>query len=208
MSVPKSNVLSCSRSFLAKTDLGYCSPKQSQNVNVVVSPQMCHYDATPKAQPEEELRLNEVPYFTYDANPEEELRLNEVPKVKERSIDTANETLKNMESIIKNKDLLIQVLVLCVDILENNPLIINKFVIAEEKELSLMIKYLTDADEVDIYKVDHECKCTIGKSEKYDIVDRIIVKKNGEIYNLKYSFPDVVQFLFERRFSTKFVMIK
>ena len=45
MSVPKSNVLSCSRSFLAKTDLGYCSAKQSQNVNVVVSPQMCHYDA-------------------------------------------------------------------------------------------------------------------------------------------------------------------
>ena len=194
MSVPKSNVLSCSRSFLAKTDLGYCSPKQSQNVNVVVSPEMCHYDANPN------------PYDVQAG--EEELRLNEVPKVKERSIDTANETLKNMESIIKNKDLLIQVLVLCVDILENNPLIINKFVIAEEKELSLMIKYLTDADEVDIYKVDHECKCTIGKSEKYDIVDRIIVKKNGEIYNLKYSFPDVVQFLFERRFSTKFVMIK
>ena len=188
MSVPKSNVLSCSRSFLAKTDLGYCSPKQSQNVNVVVSPQMCHYDATPNP---------------YDVQAGE----NEVPKVKERSIDTANETLKNMESIIKNKDLLIQVLVLCVDILENNPLIINKFVIAEEKELSLMIKYLTDADEVDIYKVDHECKCTIGKSEKYDIVDRIIVKKNGEIYNLKYSFPDVVQFLFERRFSTKFVLL-
>mgnify|MGYP007003987468 CR=1 FL=1 len=45
MSVPKSNVLSCSRSFLAKTDLGYCSAKQSQNVNVVVSPQMCHYEA-------------------------------------------------------------------------------------------------------------------------------------------------------------------
>ena len=201
MSVPKSNVLSCSRSFLAKTDLGYCSPKQSQNVNVVVSPQMCHYDATPNPYDvqagEEELRKAK-PDFIYDANPE----------VKERSIDTANETLKNMESIIKNKDLLIQVLVLCVDILENNPLIINKFVIAEEKELSLMIKYLTDADEVDIYKVDHECKCTIGKSEKYDIVDRIIVKKNGEIYNLKYSFPDVVQFLFERRFSTKFVMIK
>ena len=192
MSVPKSNVLSCSRSFLAKTDLGYCSAKQSQNVNVVVSPQMCHYEAPP----------NNVSSNIPAPNPYD------TPEVKERSIDTANETLKNMESIIKNKDLLIQVLVLCVDILENNPLIINKFVIAEEKELSLMIKYLTDADEVDIYKVDHECKCTIGKSEKYDIVDRIIVKKNGEIYNLKYSFPDVVQFLFERRFSTKFVMIK
>ena len=68
MSVPKSNVLSCSRSFLAKTDLGYCSPKQSQNVNVVVSPQMCHYDETPKAQPENEVPyciLNEVPLFHF-----------------------------------------------------------------------------------------------------------------------------------------------
>lgn len=157
MSVPKSNVLSCSRSFLAKTDLGYCSAKQSQNVNVVVSPQMCHYEAPSSNIPASN------PYDT--------------PEVKERSIDTANETLKNMESIIKNKDLLIQVLVLCVDILENNPLIINKFVIAEEKELSLMIKYLTDADEVDIYKVDHECKCTIGRVKNMILSIELLLRK-------------------------------
>lgn len=186
MSVPKSNVLSCSRSFLAKTDLGYCSPKQSQNVNVVVSPQMCHYYVTPKAQPD----------FIYDANPE----------VKERSIDTANDTLSNMEAIIKNKDYLIQALVLCVDILQNNPLIINKYVIAEERELALLVKYLTSADEVTILKDDHECKGCLGKGDKYDVVNRIMVKKDGEIYNLKYSYPDVVQFLFERRFSTKFII--
>ena len=192
MSVPKSNVLSCSRSFLAKTDLGYCSPKQSQNVNVVVSPQMCHYDATPN------------PYDVQAG--EEELRLNEVPKVKERSIDTANDTLNNMEAIIKNKDYLIQALVLCVDILQNNPLIINKYVIAEERELALLVKYLTSADEVTILKDDHECKGCLGKGDKYDVVNRIMVKKDGEIYNLKYSYPDVVQFLFERRFSTKFII--
>lgn len=192
MSVPKSNVLSCSRSFLAKTDLGYCSAKQSQNVNVVVSPQMCHYDATPN------------PYDVQAG--EEELRLNEVPKVKERSIDTANDTLNNMEAIIKNKDYLIQALVLCVDILQNNPLIINKYVIAEERELALLVKYLTSADEVTILKDDHECKGCLGKGDKYDVVNRIMVKKDGEIYNLKYSYPDVVQFLFERRFSTKFII--
>lgn len=192
MSVPKSNVLSCSRSFLAKTDLGYCSAKQSQNVNVVVSPQMCHYDATPN------------PYDVQAG--EEELRLNEVPKVKERSIDTANDTLSNMEAIIKNKDYLIQALVLCVDILQNNPLIINKYVIAEERELALLVKYLTSADEVTILKDDHECKGCLGKGDKYDVVNRIMVKKDGEIYNLKYSYPDVVQFLFERRFSTKFII--
>lgn len=190
MSVPKSNVLSCSRSFLAKTDLGYCSPKQSQNVNVVVSPQMCHYDAnpTPKAQPD----------FIYETPAPAE--------VKERSIDTANDTLSNMEAIIKNKDYLIQALVLCVDILQNNPLIINKYVIAEERELALLVKYLTSADEVTILKDDHECKGCLGKGDKYDVVNRIMVKKDGEIYNLKYSYPDVVQFLFERRFSTKFII--
>ena len=182
MSVPKSNVLSCSRSFLAKTDLGYCSAKQSQNVNVVVSPQMCHYDAP----------SNNVPAYT--------------PEVKERSIDTANDTLNNMEAIIKNKDYLIQALVLCVDILQNNPLIINKYVIAEERELALLVKYLTSADEVTILKDDHECKGCLGKGDKYDVVNRIMVKKDGEIYNLKYSYPDVVQFLFERRFSTKFII--
>ena len=58
MSVPKSNVLSCSRSFLAKTDLGYCSAKQSQNVNVVVSPQMCHYDAKPYEAPPNNVSSN------------------------------------------------------------------------------------------------------------------------------------------------------
>ena len=46
MSVPHSTILSCSRGVLAKTDVGYCSPKQSQNsssyaennVKVVVYP--------------------------------------------------------------------------------------------------------------------------------------------------------------------------
>ena len=71
MSVPKSNVLSCSRSFLAKTDLGYCSAKQSQNVNVVVSPQMCHYEAPP----------NNVSSNVPASNPYD------TPEVKERSID-------------------------------------------------------------------------------------------------------------------------
>ena len=190
MSVPKSNVLSCSRSFLAKTDLGYCSAKQSQNVNVVVSPQMCHYDAPP----------NNVSSNIPAPNPYD------TPEVKERSIDTANDTLNNMEAIIKNKDYLIQALVLCVDILQNNPLIINKYVIAEERELALLVKYLTSADEVTILKDDHECKGCLGKGDKYDVVNRIMVKKDGEIYNLKYSYPDVVQFLFERRFSTKFII--
>ena len=85
-------------------------------------------------------------------------------EIKERSIDTAKDTLTNLNQIIKNKDMLIQALVLSLDIIQNNPLIINKYVIADEHELALLIKYLTDAEEVDIIKNDHECSCSVSKN--------------------------------------------
>ena len=155
MSVPHSTILSCSRGVLAKTDVGYCSPKQSQNsssyaennVKVVVYPKKETQNENPYAQ-------NETP---------------DESKIKERSIDTAKETLTNLQQIIKNKDMLIQALVLSLDIIQNNPLIINKYVIADEHELALLIKYLTDAEEVDIIKNDHECSCSVSK--KYDIIN-------------------------------------
>ena len=220
MSVPHSTILSCSRGVLAKTDVGYCSPKQSQNsssyaennVKVVVYPKK--EDARINAPTENGLKDDSCsflrlqrsqslshemanPYATTNDSTENS------NEIKERSIDTAKDTLTNLNQIIKNKDMLIQALVLSLDIIQNNPLIINKYVIADEHELSLLIKYLTDAEEVDIIKNDHECSCSVSK--KYDIINRIMIKKNGEIYNLKYSYPDVNQYLYDRKFSTKFI---
>lgn len=229
MSVPHSTILSCSRGVLAKTDVGYCSPKQSQNsssyaennVKVVVYPKK--EDARINAPTENGLKDDSCsflrlqrsqslshemanPYATTNDSTENS------NEIKERSIDTAKDTLTNLnqrtssaalECLIKNKDMLIQALVLSLDIIQNNPLIINKYVIADEHELALLIKYLTDAEEVDIIKNDHECSCSVSK--KYDIINRIMIKKNGEIYNLKYSYPDVNQYLYDRKFSTKFI---
>ena len=220
MSVPHSTILSCSRGVLAKTDVGYCSPKQSQNsssyaennVKVVVYPKK--EDARINAPTENGLKITSKdvlrlqrsqslshemanPYATTNDSTENS------NEIKERSIDTAKDTLTNLNQIIKNKDMLIQALVLSLDIIQNNPLIINKYVIADEHELALLIKYLTDAEEVDIIKNDHECSCSVSK--KYDIINRIMIKKNGEIYNLKYSYPDVNQYLYDRKFSTKFI---
>ena len=220
MSVPHSTILSCSRGVLAKTDVGYCSPKQSQNsssyaennVKVVVYPKK--EDARINAPAENGLKMTSAevlrlqrsqslshemanPYATTNDSTENS------NEIKERSIDTAKDTLTNLNQIIKNKDMLIQALVLSLDIIQNNPLIINKYVIADEHELALLIKYLTDAEEVDIIKNDHECSCSVSK--KYDIINRIMIKKNGEIYNLKYSYPDVNQYLYDRKFSTKFI---
>ena len=211
MSVPHSNILSCSRGVLAKTDVGYCSPKQSQNsssyaennVKVVVYPKN---ETQNENGPRDLSHEMANPYATTNDSTENS------NEIKERSIDTAKDTLTKgtechgqspLQQIIKNKDMLIQALVLSLDIIQNNPLIINKYVIADEHELALLIKYLTDAEEVDIIKNDHEYSCSVSK--KYDIVNRIMIKKNGEIYNLKYSYPDVNQYLFDRKISTKFI---
>ena len=203
MSVPHSTILSCSRGVLAKTDVGYCSPKQSQNsssyaennVKVVVYPKKEDVLRLQRSQSLSHEMAN--PYATTNDSTENS------NEIKERSMDTAKDTLTNLQQIIKNKDMLIQALVLSLDIIQNNPLIINKYVIADEHELALLIKYLTDAEEVDIIKNDHECSCSVSK--KYDIINRIMIKKNGEIYNLKYSYPDVNQYLYDRKFSTKFI---
>ena len=183
MSVPHSTILSCSRGVLAKTDVGYCSPKQSQN-----SSSYAENNVKVVVYPKRETQ-NENPYATTNDSTENS------NEIKERSMVQS--------AIIKNKDMLIQALVLSLDIIQNNPLIINKYVIADEHELALLIKYLTDAEEVDIIKNDHECSCSVSK--KYDIINRIMIKKNGEIYNLKYSYPDVNQYLYDRKFSTKFI---
>ena len=229
MSVPHSTILSCSRGVLAKTDVGYCSPKQSQNsssyaennVKVVVYPKK--EDARINAPTENGLKITSKdvlrlqrsqslshemanPYATTNDSTENSNEIKErsmVQSTAPEGIDTAKDTLTNLNQIIKNKDMLIQALVLSLDIIQNNPLIINKYVIADEHELALLIKYLTDAEEVDIIKNDHECSCSVSK--KYDIINRIMIKKNGEIYNLKYSYPDVNQYLYDRKFSTKFI---
>ena len=229
MSVPHSTILSCSRGVLAKTDVGYCSPKQSQNsssyaennVKVVVYPKK--EDARINAPTENGLKDDSCsflrlqrsqslshemanPYATTNDSTENSNEIKErsmVQSTAPEGIDTAKDTLTNLQQIIKNKDMLIQALVLSLDIIQNNPLIINKYVIADEHELALLIKYLTDAEEVDIIKNDHECSCSVSK--KYDIINRIMIKKNGEIYNLKYSYPDVNQYLYDRKFSTKFI---
>ena len=212
MSVPHSTILSCSRGVLAKTDVGYCSPKQSQNsssyaennVKVVVYPKK--EDARINAPTENGLKDDSCSFLRLQRSQSLSHEMANPYATTNDSTENSNEIKERsmaLECLIKNKDMLIQALVLSLDIIQNNPLIINKYVIADEHELALLIKYLTDAEEVDIIKNDHECSCSVSK--KYDIINRIMIKKNGEIYNLKYSYPDVNQYLYDRKFSTKFI---
>ena len=124
--------------------------------------------------------------------------------LKERSITTAQQDLEEMQAIINDKEHLIQALALIVDLYQNNPLIINKYIIPEENELIQLLFLLTGAEEIELIKNDPDlgCNCKFGKFER---VNKIMVKKNDNTYNFKYSFPNVVQLLDNRNISWKYV---
>lgn len=192
---------------MAQADVGINSPVQtnSQNVNVVISPLTkdkvfatlnrtdTEYKELPTQEREIQLEGQETPL---DDNLE--------PNFKERSIESAEQSLEEMKQLLKDKDNLIEALSLILDIYENNPLIVNKFIVAKEDELSRLLFLLTGAEQIELIKNEPEVGCCI-KSLKYIYISKIMVKKNGNTYNFKYSFPNVVQLLENRRITWKLV---
>ena len=96
-----------------------------------------------------------------------------------------------------------KVLKLVIEMMQNNPLIWNGFIIADDAVLIEFIKLLTKADEVNIDADDMAQGC-ITKN-KYRKVHSIYVVVNGETKNLKYDFPKVNKTLLDLHISTKFI---
>ena len=110
-----------------------------------------------------------------------------------------------MQELINSKDNLIEALSLILDIYENNPLIVNKYIVAQEEELTRLLFLLTSADQIELIKTDPDTGCTC-KVSKFTYINKIMVKKDGNTYNFKYSFPNVVQLLDNRKISWKAVI--
>ena len=120
-----------------------------------------------------------------------------VPSTKERSLESAQMGLEEMQALLKDKDNLIEALSLILDIYENNPFIVNKLIVAKEDELARLLFLLTGAEQIELIKTEQEIGCCI-KAEKYIHIQKIMVKKGNNTYNFKYSFPNVVQLLDNR----------
>ena len=122
-----------------------------------------------------------------------------------RNIETARNSLYEMQELINSKDNLIEALSLILDIYENNPLIVNKYIVSQEEELTRLLFLLTSADQIELIKTDPDTGCTC-KVSKFTYINKIMVKKDGNTYNFKYSFPNVVQQLDNRKISWKVVI--
>ena len=186
MSLPHSKVLSVSKGFGIGAELYNNSPTSTQVVNVNINKE-------PECEKSEKVEQQES----------ESKQV--VQAVKQDGKVDVNDAVDFKESIT-NKDNIIDAYSLLLKIIENNPLIINKFIIAKGTELAQLIQLLTDADRVDINKSeDIDCHC-FNKNVSYSAVEKIYIVKDNQTLNFKYSYPNANKILDEHRISVKIVL--
>ena len=193
MSIPHSKVLSVSKGFAAAAELHNNSPTSTQvvNVNINKEPINENSDYAERSEPQEEEKISAFP---------EKPISSDVVDFKESQQSWRDEVR------VGNKDNIIEAYSLLLKIVENNPLVINKFIIAKGSELAQLIQLLTEADRVDINKSDDvDCHC-LNKSISYSAVEKIYVVKDNQTFNFKYAYPNANKILDEHHISVKIVI--
>ena len=116
-----------------------------------------------------------------------------VNPIQERDID--------LTADIEDKDRQIEVLEALLSCYENNPLIINKFVVCNYNTLMNIIKVLTSAEKVE-FSLDEDKSCTCCNS-KYIYISKIFVTKSGKTQEFKFAFNEKYSLLQKHGISLK-----
>ena len=194
MTIPTSKILKANKSLVATANLKHMSPdfdnKQQQSVNLVInnnsSPDLSKAVAYPDVDAvqttNDEATQTQVSHFSLDSD-------NPYKNLPTRDLATAETNTKDLESLISEKDNVIKAQSIIIDMMMNNPLIINKYIIATQETLAELIKLLTGADTVEIELSDIECSCT---APKYAVIKKIFLTVKGEIYSIELC-PAVIK---------------
>ena len=198
MSIPTSKILKANKSLVATANLKHMSPdfdnKQQQSVSLVInnnsSPDLSKTVSYPdidaqQSTTKDETTQTQVSHFDLDSD-------NPYKNLPTRDLASAETNTKDLESLISEKDNVIKAQAIIIDMMMNNPLIINKYIIATEETLVELIKLLTGAEIVEIELADIECSCT---TPKYAVIKKIFLTVKGEIYSIELC-PAVIR-LFE-----------
>ena len=197
MSLPSSKILKASKSIMAIADLKHNSPntQQAQNVNIIMN---TPYDSIPTvAYPKVETKPE-----TKEKTEQEQTPENPYANVATRDIKTAYEKTAEISDEIEEKENTIKALSLIINIIQSNPLIVNKFVIADTETLQELIKLMTNAESVEIDTDDIECSCF---NPKYRIIKRIYIRKSGEVYGINQC-PILLRLFDNYKISLNFVI--
>ena len=209
MSVPKSKVLSVSKGLIGLNSMKTGCPNNHQNV--VVNVNTTHKNVHKAVVDGEELSdvvVIEPSVTNEDVKQSAKIKC-ESSNVKTREIANEidiKEDYEQLLKLVKTKDAITQALSIMLNLVEHNPLIVNKYIISPKEILINLIQLLTEADKVDIIMAveDVECGCTSSSKNNYSVIDKIYVSKDGSTSILKYGFAECLQVLENHRISTKF----
>ena len=193
MSLPKSKMLSASKSIMAIATVKRDSQKQNQkqvvNVNVNPPPPTPQVNVVYPKPYEVDEGITVVP-ATVTTQPEAQQQTRDIKQIEE------------LEALLNNSESVARALIMIIDIMQSNPLIINKLIVSYEQPFKNLVKTLTNADDVDVQFIE-DVGCFAPK--KYKIIDDVYVIKAGETQSLKYGYPEVIR-LFDRfNISTKMI---
>ena len=110
------------------------------------------------------------------------------------AVETNDTKLEELEAMLNNSEAVAKALITIIDIMQSNPLIINKLIVPYKQPFIELVQTLTNADDIDISFSD-DIGCFASK--KYKLIDDVYVIKNGDAQSLKYSYPEVLR-LFDR----------
>lgn len=208
--------ISQKRGFQINSNVSLDSPEQSNSQNVSVIINNAHSNNLTQDKP---INLPSNPSFSQSleqAVEDMQTTILQTPQIDETvenvpekvlSINS-NVNIDELMKLCKNKDCLIAALSVIVDIYQHNPLIINKYIIPDEQMLKDLLFCLTTADDIVFSKQDiisNVSCCSNGNNKDccYALITKIMIKKDNQTYNFKYSYPNVIQFLEERNISWK-----
>ena len=195
MSIPKSKMISASKAIMALAAKGKYQLDEScraiQNQTVTVNVQQ-HPTITTTATPASMI-TNTNPHTPAATEPvvvERDVVLEETGAAKD-----FYEELDSLHAIVNNYETVAKALILIIELLQSNPLKLNKIIVPTEPAFRELILILTQADDVEI-RYSEDIACGIS-SKKYRVIEDIIVVHNQEPKSLKYSHPDIIR-LFDR----------
>lgn len=219
MSLPKSKILTASKAIMmiATKDKAernnHNKNQQHQTVNITLQPrsQVSYKSPVKTAYPnivERDIKLDldvAAPAPNYESVTPQPVQGTSTSTFIQEDTATAQtyEELEQLHSMLNNYETVAKALILIIELIESNPLIVNKIIVPTETTFIDLIALLTGADEVDI-KYLEEVGCTLS-SKKYNLVEEVFVIKDGESQSLKYNYPDVIRLL--DRFKISFKMI-
>ena len=215
----KAKPLSASKSIMAMASIqrdirrSRLTNEQSQTVNINLSHPTMTRDIQPQLTPQDvqyptpyevSEGITVVPPTT---NIPQDTKSSTIPSSTQVS-DPASDPyaeLGELYKMLNNSENVAKALILIIDLIQSNPLLINKFIIPTYETFRELVCILTESDDVDIQFSD-DVGCTVSK--KYNVVEDIYVIKDGETQSLRYTYPEVLR-LFDRfKISCKFIAVE